>query len=209
MYHSLATGWADLVLPATSYLERDGTVVNLEVDRSNQRRAVVPPVPDELAWISKLAGRFGVELSPHASVVFDQLADASSPAWTLRRSTSAHRSRIRHAPPAPGAEPRAPVERTVGEHFIGELRLLRYRPLFSGPYVERVPELEFQRAEARKCSPPTRSGGRSQQATSSTFAPTAPRSRCARIDRRLVSGVARVAEEHAGDLHQLVEVVRT
>ncbi|MBV8259096.1 MAG: (2Fe-2S)-binding protein, partial [Actinobacteria bacterium] len=30
MFHGLAAGWADLVLPGTSYLERDGTVVNLE-----------------------------------------------------------------------------------------------------------------------------------------------------------------------------------
>jgi hypothetical protein len=30
----------------------------------------------------------------------------------------------------------------------------------------------------------------------------------ARIDRRLVEGVARIADEHAGDLHLDVEVVR-
>ena len=30
MFHGLAAGWADLVLPGTSYLERDGTYVNLE-----------------------------------------------------------------------------------------------------------------------------------------------------------------------------------
>ena len=30
MFHSLAVGWADLVLPATAALERDGTAMNLE-----------------------------------------------------------------------------------------------------------------------------------------------------------------------------------
>src|SRR5262249_38057704 len=30
MFHGLAAGWADLVLPGTSYLERDGTYINLE-----------------------------------------------------------------------------------------------------------------------------------------------------------------------------------
>ena len=30
----------------------------------------------------------------------------------------------------------------------------------------------------------------------------------ARLDRRLAPGVIRVAEEHAGDLHQSVEVVK-
>src|SRR5439155_8452481 len=40
-------GWADLVLPATSYLERDGTTMNLEGRLQRQRRAVFPPCPDE------------------------------------------------------------------------------------------------------------------------------------------------------------------
>ena len=61
MFHGLAVGWADLVLPATSYLERDGTLLNLEGRLQRLRRAVIAPVPDELAWIAKLAGRFDVE----------------------------------------------------------------------------------------------------------------------------------------------------
>ena len=74
MFQGLAVGWADLVLPATSYLERDGTFVNLEGRLQRLRRAVIPPGPDELAWVAKLAERFGVELSPHPSQVFDELA---------------------------------------------------------------------------------------------------------------------------------------
>ena len=40
MFHGLAVGWADLVLPATSSLERDGTYVNLEgrLQRAAPRR---------------------------------------------------------------------------------------------------------------------------------------------------------------------------
>src|SRR5207237_38838 len=57
MFHSLAAGWADLVLPGTSYLERDGTYVNLEGRIQRLRRAAIPPAPDELAWIAKLAAR--------------------------------------------------------------------------------------------------------------------------------------------------------
>ena len=45
MFQGLAVGWADLVLPATSYLERDGTTMNLEGRLQRQRRAVIPPVP--------------------------------------------------------------------------------------------------------------------------------------------------------------------
>src|SRR4029079_17253023 len=62
MFQSLAAGWADLVLPGTSYLERDGTYVTLEGRLQRLRRSVMPPAPDELAWISKLAERFEVEL---------------------------------------------------------------------------------------------------------------------------------------------------
>src|SRR5262249_56004958 len=75
MFHSLAVGWADLVLPGTSYLERDGTYVNLEGRIQRLRRTAVPPAPDELAWIAQLADRFEVELSPYPSLVFAELSE--------------------------------------------------------------------------------------------------------------------------------------
>ena len=75
MFQGLAVGWADLVLPGTSYLERDGTYVNLEGRLQRLRRAAIPPAPDELAWISKLAERFDVELPPYASAVFAELSE--------------------------------------------------------------------------------------------------------------------------------------
>ena len=64
MFQGLVLGWADLVLPGTSYLERDGSTTNMEGRVQRSRRAVIPPSPDELAWLAKLAGRFDVELSP-------------------------------------------------------------------------------------------------------------------------------------------------
>ena len=214
MYQGLATGWADLVLPATSYLERDGTVVNLEgrpAAAAPRGRAARFPTssPGSPSW----PRRFGVELSPHASVVFDELAPRHLP---RPRYGSAARARChcRRAPrtrrrPA-GAEPRAPVERTVGEHFVGELRLLRYRPLFSGPHVERVPELAFQRPEPELALSPADAERRSIASGDTVLVRSNGTSveLRARIDRRLAAGVARVAEEHAGDLHQLVEVLR-
>src|SRR5256886_15975958 len=74
MFRSLVVGWADLVLPGTSYLERDGTYVNLEGRLQRLRRTAAPPCPDELEWISRLAARFGVELSPHAAAVFAEVS---------------------------------------------------------------------------------------------------------------------------------------
>src|SRR5262249_10197393 len=67
-------GVADLVLPGTSYLERDGTTVNLEGRLQRQRRAVIAACPDELAWISRLGESFGVEISPYAPTVFEEVS---------------------------------------------------------------------------------------------------------------------------------------
>ena len=92
MFHGLAVGWADLVLPATSSLERDGTLLNLEGRLQRLRRAVIAPVPDELAWIAKLAERFDVTVSPHAVVVFDELS-----ALDLRRRRRLGAERHRQA----------------------------------------------------------------------------------------------------------------
>src|SRR6185312_10860645 len=75
MFRSAVRGWADLVLPGTSYLERDGTYINLEGRLQRLRRAVIPPCPDELAWISKLAERFDVEISPYPPKIFAELAE--------------------------------------------------------------------------------------------------------------------------------------
>ena len=36
---------------------------------------MLAPVPDVLAWLAKLAERFDVELSPHASIVFDEISE--------------------------------------------------------------------------------------------------------------------------------------
>src|SRR5207253_1086096 len=74
MFASSFQGWCDLVLPGTSYLERDGTVVNLEGRLQRQRRAVFAPCPDELAWIARLGERFGVEISPYPSTEFGEIS---------------------------------------------------------------------------------------------------------------------------------------
>jgi predicted molibdopterin-dependent oxidoreductase YjgC len=144
MFQGLAGGWADLVLPATSYLERDGTYVNLEGRLQRLRRTVIPPAPDELAWLAKLAERFDVELSPHAPVVFRELSErcyGGLPFGEVGESAPlrGYSRAAEHVEAPPLPEP--------GEAPAEGLRLVRYRPLFSGAAVERVPELQFQRAE--------------------------------------------------------------
>jgi NADH-quinone oxidoreductase subunit G len=205
MFQGLAGGWADLVLPATSYLERDGSMINLEGRLQRLRRAVIPPCPDELAWIAKLAGRFGVEASPYPAKVFDEVSRRiySGLPYGEVGERAALRARTEPPAPEPGYEPQ-PVRPRDG-HFLA---LHRYRPLFSGPAVERVPELQFQRpvAEVELSAEDASRRGIStgddvvvrSNGTSATLR--------ARVNRRLVTGVARIAEEHSRDLHATVEV---
>jgi NADH-quinone oxidoreductase subunit G len=182
--------WVDLVLPATSYLERDGTMVNLEGRPQRLRRAVIPPAPDEVAWIAKLAERFGVPIDPHARAVPAEEHAALPP----------------RAGAAEPVSPPAAAKQTTAHG--GPLKLVRYRGLFSGPAVERVPELQFQRpepvielsthdAEVRHIATGedvvVRSNG------------TSVRMR-ARVNRQLVDGAVRAPEEHVRELDQAVEV---
>ena len=213
MFHGLAVGWADLVLPATSSLERDGTLLNLEGRLQRLRRAVIAPVPDELAWIANLAGRFDVELSPHAVVVFDELSARAFGGidGSELNGTAGLPARTPYEAPTPGGTPNAPVEpKPADEHFLGELRLIRYRPLFSGPVVERVSELAFQRPPAEL----ELSAADATRRTIGTGDTVVVRSNGtsvelrARVNRKLVAGVARIADEHAADLHLMVEVVK-
>ena len=202
MFHGLAVGWADLVLPGTSYLERDGTYVNLEGRLQRLRRAVIPPAPDELAWISKLGERVGVDIPPYASAVFAELSErvyGGLPFGEVGEQA---------ALPARGEASVPDLPRQPATPQGEGLQLVRYRPLFSGPAVERIPELQFQRparevelapkdAEARGIS--------SGDAVHVSHNGTSLELR-ARIGRQLRQGVVRIAAEHAGDLGGQVEV---
>ena len=201
MFHGLAAGWADLVLPGTSYLERDGTYVNLEGRIQRLRRAVIPPAPDELAWISKLAERFGVELSPFPSLVFEEvsaIAFGGMPFGEVGERASLPAATSSSGPIEVPQEP---------EHGKG-LRLVRYRPLFSGPAVERVPELEFQRplAEVELSEQDAREreiANGDEVTVSSNGTSVALR---AHLTPELRAGVVRIADQFAGDLQPTVEV---
>src|SRR5213079_2341646 len=123
MFQGLAVGWADLVLPGTSYLERDGTYVNLEGRLQRLRRAVIPPAPDELAWIAKLAERFDVEISPYPSVVFGEVA-ATAFGGVPFGAVGEHAQLPAAIPDAPAPETE-PLQQTVTNESEG-LRLVRY-----------------------------------------------------------------------------------
>ncbi len=208
MYGGLAAGWADLVLPGTSYLEREGTFVNLEGRLQRLRRTVTPPCPDELEWISELAARFDVDVAPNAAAVFAEVSERVY--GGLAFGEVGERAPLRVYPEAPGRvarpalpEPRASVRR-------GEVRLVAYKPLFSGAAVERVAELQFQRPQP-ELELSAEDARRRKIATgdlvtvgSSGSAITLP----AHVNRHLRRGVARVALEHASGLQGVVALTK-
>jgi len=206
MYGGLAAGWADLILPGTGYLERDGTFVNLEGRLQRLRRTVEPPCPDELEWISQLAARFGVDVAPYAAGVFAEVSERVYGGLAfgevgerapLRGYPEAQEHVVSQALPEPQQKPRR-----------GEIRLVAYKPLFSGAAVERVAELQFQRAQpelelsAADARRRRISTGDLVTVGSNGSATTLP----ARVNRRLRAGIARVAIEHANGLGGIVEV---
>ncbi len=205
MFHELAGGWADLILPATGALEREGTSMNLEGRVQRLRRAVPPPCPDELAWISRLAVRFDIEIAPHAAGVFAELAEQLFRDLALDDLGPHAPLPARHAYIAP--EPAT----TADPSADGDgLRLHRYRPLFSGPAVERVAELAFQRParEIELSNADASSRGIANGDAVIVSSNGAALELRARVNKRLVEGVVRVADEHAGELHQAVEVAK-
>ena len=204
MFQGLAVGWADLVLPGTSYLERDGTYMNLEGRLQRLRRAVIPPAPDELAWIARLAERFGVHVSPYPSTVFEELSDrifGGLPFGEVGERAPLRSREPLGRIPLPKADPEA---RKRGRG----LRLVRYRPLFSGPAVERVPELRFQRPEpVVELSPDDARRLKIEPGAEVELRSNGTTTRLrAVLNAKLTVGVARVAEEHARDLGPSVEV---
>jgi len=202
MFQSLAAGWADLVLPGTSYLERDGTYVNLEGRLQRLRRTAIPPAPDELAWISKLAERFDVEIPPYASAVFAELSEQIYDGLSF--GEVGERAPFRTRTEAPEAELPSAAPAPAGEG----LRLVRYRPLFSGPAVERIPELQFQRppAEVELSPKDAEARGVSSGDTVTVSHDGASLQLEARVNPALREGIVRIALEHAGELGGMVEV---
>jgi anaerobic selenocysteine-containing dehydrogenase len=109
-------------------------------------------------------------------------------------------------------EPRVPAKRASRAKAAsgGPLRLTSYRALFSGPAVERVPELRFQRPEhVVELSPKDASvrGVENGDVVRVSSNGTSVDLR-ARVNRRLLAGIVRAAAEHVEGLEAGVEVTK-
>jgi NADH-quinone oxidoreductase subunit G len=208
MFGGLAAGWADLILPGTGYLERDGTFVNLEGRLQRLRRTVEPPCPDELEWISQLAARFGVDVAPYAAGVF---AEVSGRVYGgISFGEVGERAPLRGYPDAQEHVEREPLPAPQQKAKRGEIRLVAYKPLFSGAAVERVTELQFQRPQP-ELELSADDARRRKIATGDLVTVGSNGSAVtlhARVNRRLRAGIARVALEHASGFGGVVEVVK-
>jgi anaerobic selenocysteine-containing dehydrogenase len=138
-------------------------------------------------------------------VLFDELAAACYPGVTF--AAVGEQGTLPERPQPPRIAAPAPPAAQVPE---GAFRLLRYTPLFSGPAVERVHELQFQRPAAEvelARADAQRLGVGNGDAVRVSHNGTSVELR-AQVSRRLPEGVVRIAREHAGDLEQSVQVVK-
>jgi anaerobic selenocysteine-containing dehydrogenase len=90
------------------------------------------------------------------------------------------------------------------------LELVRFRALFSGPAVERVPQLSFQRPapEVELAWDDAQTRGITAGETVEVVSNGTSKLLRARTDRKLRVGVVRVAAEHAEGLADRVQVSR-
>jgi len=198
--------WADLVLPATSYLERSGTMRNLEGRLQRLRGATGSPVRSELSWLLELAARLNVELPSSEAALFAELS-----ANVLGGVSLASLGERAPLPPRSEITALETVDAPAPPTLLGgPLELIRYRALFSGPEVEHASELAFQRPAAEvEISPEDADrrgiGEGNEVVVRSNGTRVTLR---ARVNRALLPGAVRVAAEHCSELARGVEVSR-
>jgi NADH-quinone oxidoreductase subunit G len=141
---------ADVVFPADTYAEKDGTVVHPDGRIQRLRTAIAHPRQVRAGWwvISEVAKRCGLDLGVlTASMAFRQLADAvpyyegltleeiggRGVRWPEREQASAFE--VGDIPPIRGKISHAPQN--------GALRLGTYKPIWASPEVEISPSLQY------------------------------------------------------------------
>ena len=146
---------ANVILPADSYAEKEGTVVHPDGRIQRLRRAIASPGEVRAGWsvIADIARRAGldpqvlmsgmaftalVEAVPfYAGLTLDEIAGRGV-RWPEREAAQA-------IPPgeSPASAPAAPAASPVTERHSGALRLGTYRPIWASPEVDISPTLQY------------------------------------------------------------------
>jgi NADH-quinone oxidoreductase subunit G len=139
--------WAHVILPATSALEKDGTVTNLEGRTQRLRPVVQAPagVAPELAVLTAAGRHLGLELEASPSRAFLRVAKAAPLFSGLTWEAIGRLAPLTGARPQAGKAPAAP--KATPDANGGGLRAIGRRPLFSGAAVARTERLAFQRSD--------------------------------------------------------------
>jgi NADH-quinone oxidoreductase subunit G len=198
--------WADLVLPATGYLEQEGTMRNLEGRLQRLRGATGSPVRSGLSWLVELAGRLGVTLPSTEAALFAELSAQVLDGISL--SSLGERASL----PPRGETKTFEIPEAEAPPILlgGPLELIRYRALFSGCEVVHTPELAFQRPAAEiEISPEDADRRGIADGTEVVARSNGTRVTLrARINAALLPGTVRAAAEHVSELARGVEVSR-
>jgi len=156
---------ADVVFPAESHAEKEGTVVHPDGRLQRLRIAIAHPDQVRAGWsvIAELARRLGHDLGVSTSAgAFDQIVAAvpfyagvtleqlagRGVRWQARAPAAAPEPQERPAPapltsPAPIDGPALEVETASTAAGNGHLRLGTHRPIWASPEIEVSPALKF------------------------------------------------------------------
>ena len=148
LFPNEATLWAHVILPATATLEKEGTSTNLE-GRVQRLRPTLPP-PDgvipELSFLGELGRLLETPQPQHVAAVHRRLTEAEPEHFTGWAATVSAPAPGRRG--AAGSPARSAPRRSTAAPSQGALEVVAYRPLLSGPAVERSERLHFLRPNA-------------------------------------------------------------
>jgi NADH-quinone oxidoreductase subunit G len=148
LFPNEATLWAHVILPATATLEKEGSSTNLEGRAQRLRPALSPPagVIPELSFLGELGRQLDTPQPDHVAAIHGRLVAAEPerfPGWATTIVPRAP-GKIARAGAKPLRAPR-PLKAPVAP--AGTLQVVAYRPLVSGPAVERAERLRFLRPD--------------------------------------------------------------
>ena len=159
MFENESTARADVVLPAESHAEKDGSVTHPDGRLQRLRPGVPHPGEVRMTWevLLELSAALGLELGLNSTLevlaeiatevpFYGGITDEEIGATGVRWQT---RSQASDLPAPPRARPKAPPAKAAAGARGSRLRLGSYRDLWAGEIPERNPALRYLAPEQR------------------------------------------------------------